>query len=216
MEHLNWEGTLQAIQEKGKKPGIDWLKDKQSTHFALEAICWERSFIPWAIWKAGDSTTNLIESVHSDANREGVHCTLLGGLQKGQAFDSLKIRTLELQENFGIRPTYLSGHVSENAFTNLRRRDNAQRRALLAQDQQIVKFNNKIQSSYDALTRARERIAHKIQSNYANYDISEAVQKLLHTADKALEAHLKVVADGEELRGKGTGKIAILSFNLGD
>jgi hypothetical protein len=45
---------------------------------------------------AGDSTTNLIESVHRDTNREGIHCTLLGGLQKGQAFDSWKIRTLEV------------------------------------------------------------------------------------------------------------------------
>ncbi|KAJ7787320.1 hypothetical protein B0H13DRAFT_1458903, partial [Mycena leptocephala] len=66
----------------------DWLKDKESSHFVFEAICWERSFIPRDVWMAGDSNTNLIESAHRDVNCEGVHCTLLGGLQKGQVFDS--------------------------------------------------------------------------------------------------------------------------------
>jgi hypothetical protein len=88
---------------------------------------------------AGDSHTNLVESVHRDANREGIQCTLLGGLQKGQAFDSLKMRTLEvtsaipfpfpnvcrafqMYETYGIPSTYRSGHLSENNFRNLRRR----------------------------------------------------------------------------------------------
>ncbi|KAJ7122259.1 hypothetical protein C8R44DRAFT_622063 [Mycena epipterygia] len=96
MEHENWEGTVAAIEEKGGKVGKDWLKDKESTHFAFQAICWEKSFIPKHIWMSGDSNTNLIESVHLDVNREGVHCTLLGGLQKGQAYDSLKMHTLEV------------------------------------------------------------------------------------------------------------------------
>lgn len=74
----------------------DWLRDKETTHFVFAAICWEKSFIPETIWRAGDSNTNLVESTHRDANREGVHCTLLGGFQKGQAFDALKIRTLEV------------------------------------------------------------------------------------------------------------------------
>lgn len=48
------------------------------------------------IWKAGDSNSNLIESVHADVNREGVRCTLLGGVKKGEAFDAMKMRTLEV------------------------------------------------------------------------------------------------------------------------
>ncbi|KAJ7838385.1 hypothetical protein B0H14DRAFT_3700171 [Mycena olivaceomarginata] len=73
-------------------------------------------------WMAGDSHTNLVETVHRDANREGVQCTLLGGLQKSQAFDSMKMRTLELFETYGIQPTYLSGHIAENSFRNLQRK----------------------------------------------------------------------------------------------
>ncbi|KAJ6455124.1 hypothetical protein C8R47DRAFT_1251164 [Mycena vitilis] len=73
LEHPNWDGTLAAIEEKGGKAGSDWVKDKQSTHFAFAVICWERSFIPKVVWMAGDSNTNLIELVHRDVNREGVH-----------------------------------------------------------------------------------------------------------------------------------------------
>jgi hypothetical protein len=94
--------------------------------------------MPRIIWEAGDSNSNLIETVHRDANREGVHCTLLGGLKKGQQFDAMKMKTLEVCiafsaifmsqfskqafESFGITPTYNTGHISENAVTNLKRR----------------------------------------------------------------------------------------------
>lgn len=48
------------------------------------------------IWKAGDKDSNLAEEAHADINREGIHCTLVGGVKKGQAFDNLKITTLQV------------------------------------------------------------------------------------------------------------------------
>lgn len=48
------------------------------------------------VWKAGDTTSNLIESAHSDVNQEGLHCTLVGGISKGQAFDVMKMKTLRV------------------------------------------------------------------------------------------------------------------------
>jgi hypothetical protein len=59
-------------------------------------MCSEQSYIPLAVWKAGDSTSNLIESVHADVNREGVRCTLVGGIKKSEAFDMLKMRSLKV------------------------------------------------------------------------------------------------------------------------
>ncbi|KAJ6627414.1 hypothetical protein B0H10DRAFT_1779384 [Mycena sp. CBHHK59/15] len=96
MEHPDWDGTLQRICNKGGKAGNDWVKNKQYSQFVFEGICWEKSFIPPVIWEAGDSNLNFIESVHCNANREGVHCTLVGGLKKGQAFDALKMKTLQV------------------------------------------------------------------------------------------------------------------------
>ncbi|KAJ6456641.1 hypothetical protein C8R47DRAFT_1165259 [Mycena vitilis] len=214
LEHPNWDGTLAAIEEKGGKAGSDWVKDKQSTHFAFAAICWERSFIPKVVWMAGDSNTNLIESVHRDVNREGVHCTLLGGLQKGQSFDALKMRTLEITETYGIKGTYFSGHISENAFVNLRRRDNAQRRQLLSADRKIESINDKLQKSYDVLCKIRHNIVQRITTNLANHDISVAIARLTEQAERTLTNHLKLVEEGQEWIGKGSGHISLLVFDL--
>lgn len=46
---------------------------------------------------AGDSQSNLIESVHSDVNREGLHCTLVGGLIKGDRYDHMQASTLAVR-----------------------------------------------------------------------------------------------------------------------
>lgn len=73
---------------------IDWIRDKETSKFAFAALCQEKSFIPLAVWKAGEAHSNLIETVHRDVNREGVHCTIVGGLLRGQAFDVLKAQTL--------------------------------------------------------------------------------------------------------------------------
>lgn len=78
-----------------KEPS-DWVRDKVRSKFAFEALCWEKSYIPKLVWMAGDANTNLIESVHADVNREGVQCTLVGGIKKGQAFDSMKMKTLKV------------------------------------------------------------------------------------------------------------------------
>lgn len=81
---------------------LDWIQDKIRTGFAFQAICWERSHIPVDIWRAGDATSNVVESVHSDVNREGVQCTLLGGVRKGQLFDDMKMRSLQVPLLIGI------------------------------------------------------------------------------------------------------------------
>lgn len=114
MRHPDWEGTISVIQERGGKPATgaffhssfqnasnhtvqDWVQDKIRSKFAFEGLCWEKSHIPEDVWRAGASNSNLIESVHADVNREGVRCTLLGGVKKGQAFDAMKMKTLEVR-----------------------------------------------------------------------------------------------------------------------
>jgi hypothetical protein len=86
----------------------DWIQDKLSSKFAFPALCWEKSLIPIEIWNAGDSTSNIIESVHADVNREGVGCTLVGAVKKGQAFDAMKMRDLKVVLLFLHYPPQLS------------------------------------------------------------------------------------------------------------
>ncbi|KAJ6527069.1 hypothetical protein B0H19DRAFT_970076 [Mycena capillaripes] len=138
MEHSDWDGTIHQIRVLGGKPACDWVADKERSHFAFEGMCWAKSFIPKLVWQAGERTSNLIESVHADVNREGVHCTLLGGVLKGEFYDALQMKTLKAScsssfkskltlrsqafEGTGIRSSYLTGHPAENAIKNLKRK----------------------------------------------------------------------------------------------
>lgn len=78
------------------------MLDKRRSKFALEGICWARSYIPKLIWQMGDSTSNVIESLHSDVNKEGVAFSLVGGVHAGHHFDNLKMRTLNVSGIFPI------------------------------------------------------------------------------------------------------------------
>ena len=67
-------------------------------------------------------------------------CTLVGGVKKGQAFDAMKMTSLKVStvfralvtdsdtspfqalEDFGIRSSRRSGHLSENATKNIKRK----------------------------------------------------------------------------------------------
>jgi hypothetical protein len=102
-------------------------------------MCWAKSFIPKLVWQIGDSTSNIIESLHSDVNSEGITCSLVGGLCKGHHFDNLKLKTLSVRcylflcwqftdfshkvfEMTGIRPSHQRGHISESTLRGLKRK----------------------------------------------------------------------------------------------
>ncbi|KAJ7259441.1 hypothetical protein C8J57DRAFT_951375, partial [Mycena rebaudengoi] len=83
MEHGDWDGTIKSICDLGGKPAQDWIKNKQYSQFVFQGIFWAKSFIPRDIWEAGDSNSNVVEIVHQNVNREGLHCALLGAHAKG-------------------------------------------------------------------------------------------------------------------------------------
>ncbi|KAJ7488621.1 hypothetical protein B0H11DRAFT_2406715 [Mycena galericulata] len=123
---------------------VYWVHDKERSHFAFEGMCWAKSFIPEDVWKAGERTS--------------VHCTLLGGIMKGQFYDALQMKTLKIFEEAGIRPSYRRGHPTENAIKNIKRQFNSYRKGLEAADKKIWDANLKIQQVYDKLTEAKDQV----------------------------------------------------------
>ncbi|KAJ6564612.1 hypothetical protein B0H19DRAFT_941881 [Mycena capillaripes] len=105
IRHPHWDDTIAKILEDGGKAAADWVRDKETSKFAFPGICWEKSFIPLPIWQAGEPSTNLVEAVHSDVNREGVHCTLLGGLLRGQDYDVMQRETLLVSQSSVFFPS---------------------------------------------------------------------------------------------------------------
>ncbi|KAF8154587.1 hypothetical protein B0H34DRAFT_676340 [Crassisporium funariophilum] len=127
------------FNNKEERPGLDKVRSR----FAFPALCWEKSFIPLDIWNAGDLTSNLIESVHADVNREGVGCTLIGVVKKGQAFDVMKMEGLKTLENAGIRFSYSSGHLSENSSKSIKQKFTVHHNQLSREDSKIEHQNKK-------------------------------------------------------------------------
>ncbi|KAJ6506213.1 hypothetical protein C8R47DRAFT_1241345 [Mycena vitilis] len=215
VEHDDWDGTLGMIREKGGKAGNDWVNDKESSQFFFPGICWERSHIPLDIWNAGDSNSNLIESVHADVNRDGVHCTLLGGLQKGQKFDALRMKTLITYEKYGITPSYKTGHLSENMYTNLKRKSNTQHRVLDGEDQKIERYNEKLLKGLDALNRAEKAVSVKQQELLDEHrpekrqKIEVELEKKQKTEERVRKTFERQHAERASLK-RGSGKVARL------
>ncbi|KAJ7218166.1 hypothetical protein C8J57DRAFT_1095711, partial [Mycena rebaudengoi] len=202
MEHGDWDGTIKSICDLGGKPAQDWIKNKQSSQFVFEGICWAKSFIPRDIWEAGDSNSNVVEIVHQDVNREGLHCTLLGAHAKAQSFDTVKMNTLRIYEGFGITPSYRTRHISENAFLNLKRRDNQSQRVLAADELKMERFKQKLQTALDKLVRA-ERVVEGKQKQLSLESDYDKRQKLQESLDKKILATTKLRVAYENLNAEG-------------
>ncbi|KAF8189164.1 hypothetical protein K438DRAFT_1936105 [Mycena galopus ATCC 62051] len=218
MRHPDWEGTIASICQLGGKAGEDWVQDKIRSKFAFEGWCWEKSHIPESVWRAGQSHSNLIESVHADVNREGVRCTLLGGLKKGQSFDTDKMRTLKTFEDYQIRPSYKSGHLSDNAMKSLKRKNTSTHRNLAKEDEKISAHNDKAQKSYEAWQKASK--AQQISTGIlraVNPDIQRDLHhtrlqeftKACQACERAEGKYQKDVEAGVALKDTGSGKIKL-------
>ncbi|KAJ7894497.1 hypothetical protein B0H14DRAFT_3426901 [Mycena olivaceomarginata] len=127
IRHPDWDGTIAQILASGGKAGTDWVRDKESCKFAFPGICWEKSFIPLAVWNAGESNTNLIETVHSDVNREGQY------------------------EAHGIRPSYAAVTPVTNAVKNVKHRGTQQGKKVAAHALAVGQHNAGMQKAHDTL-----------------------------------------------------------------
>ncbi|KAJ7466609.1 hypothetical protein B0H11DRAFT_1921797 [Mycena galericulata] len=126
-------------------------------------------------------------------------------------------------EEAGIRPSYSTGHPTENAVKNLKRKYtsltrntvNSYRKGLEAGDQKIWEVNSKIQEAYNRLSQARNGvnvaaaellncnpIAHATRYPMLLKSVERAEQRL----NKEKAAYRKEVEAGKLLVGTGSGQ----------
>ncbi|KAJ7022639.1 hypothetical protein C8F04DRAFT_1194359 [Mycena alexandri] len=102
-------------------------------------------------------------------------------------------------EKFGITPTYKTGHPSENAFINLKRRDNQSHRQLAGEDAKIESWNLKMQKAVDALVKVQRLLQNKERQLYSEVDadrrarLSSEIEKKKNAQEKAHKAMEKRV-----------------------
>ncbi|KIJ46898.1 hypothetical protein M422DRAFT_46016 [Sphaerobolus stellatus SS14] len=122
--HPNWEETLRLIANEGGKTAIDWINYKVNCKFSWAAICWEFSYIPLVIWKAGDRHTNTIETLNSD-----------------------RLKSAKLNESLGIHQGYHTGAESERINKNLKCSQASHLKAEIKEDTRISKVNGVVQKT---------------------------------------------------------------------
>ncbi|KAJ7863214.1 hypothetical protein B0H13DRAFT_1899728 [Mycena leptocephala] len=212
IKHPDWQGTIALILRDGGKAAADWVRDKESCQFAFSGICWERSFIPLPIWEAGDPHTNLIETVHRDVNREGVHCTLLGGLLRGQDYDELQRATL-LTVVHAVNPV-------TNAIKNVIRRDNGQAKkvqstalAVSTHNSNMQKFDEKLREALGRFDKLKALInAPHLQASGAQAEVERQLRAASNAARTVSVKYDKQVQVGVGLRAAGCHGVCLPSY----
>ncbi|KAJ7599699.1 hypothetical protein C8J56DRAFT_1156467 [Mycena floridula] len=212
MKHPAWETTLKRIADEGGKIGQDWIANKINSQFALQGMCWEKSFIPRDIWAAANGHTNLIESVHYDVNIEGKDCSLLGGIEKGHAYDSMKMKAQLNIETFGIRTSCQSGHRVENALRGVKRSYNLRHKHLVSEDAHLEKAAKKLRTFGEELHSHRNRVDQSALALITATDetrsqrqgqLDEAASSLVETTERYSELEHEI-----DQMPKGTGTFA--------
>ncbi|KAF7965062.1 hypothetical protein HWV62_696 [Athelia sp. TMB] len=206
IEHPDFDGCLRAIALEGGKPAADWVQNKVSCKFALPAICWQKSMIPKAIWRVGDTTSNIIESLHADVNKEGKFCSLVGGVKKGLRFDTMKVQSLEVFEDFGIRPSYRSGHKSESIAMGIKRTMNRRLKGLYRKDAEIDKANKRLRLSLRKATAASEQLRRVREGRQENGTTSSNEATLVRKEKAASEAYDVALGHSVALLRQGSGR----------
>ncbi|KAJ2930331.1 hypothetical protein H1R20_g6738, partial [Candolleomyces eurysporus] len=179
--HPDWDTTISEIVEKGGKVGKAWIENKKRSGFAFSAMCWEKSFIPLEIWKAGDANTNIVESVHSNINLEGVRCTLLGGIMKAEIYDWNKMEALKNKEKSGIRLSYQQQHPFENAERMLKCKFAVHHQQIMAADMKIVAAEDKILKAEEEVRKRQKKLDNLLaqpQSSHLTRDSAKFSQKV--------------------------------------
>ncbi|KIJ52695.1 hypothetical protein M422DRAFT_243475 [Sphaerobolus stellatus SS14] len=214
IQHPDWEGTLAAIQDQGRKPAIDWVQNKIVCKFAWPGICWKFSFIPLDIWQVGDRHTNLIETLHADVNREGKFCTALSALIRSLRFDKQKLKALTNHEKAGIRVSYKTGLDRERTLHNIHQDQNLRIKLQKKDDIKIQKINGSIDSLSQKVITAKHRL--EDVEDPATYPSERrrgsgaSLQSLKSALDRAEKAYAKALKSGADLQGRGSGHIPLI------
>ncbi|KAF6748810.1 hypothetical protein DFP72DRAFT_819855 [Ephemerocybe angulata] len=161
VSHDSWDETIAEIRQGGTAAN-NWINDKISSGFAFPAMCWEKSFIPKAVWDYGHRTTNVVESSHADVNREGISLSLVGAYATGYRFDVLKEKTAEALVQHGVKHGYSEQSAVQIEKRKIKRKAEAVHSQHEREDIAISQHNKRIRTEMETLARSNERLQEAI------------------------------------------------------
>ncbi|KAK0437282.1 uncharacterized protein EV420DRAFT_1652109 [Desarmillaria tabescens] len=144
IRHPNWDETLAYIEREGGVSGRNWLFNKIHSKFAMQGMCWERSFVPLNIWQAGDATTNAVEMSHIDIYREGMPCSLIGGISRARYYDKMRLQTHRVSQKTGVKAAYRPTTTVVSVVRKYKRTVIQRTRKFNVADKHIIEQNERL------------------------------------------------------------------------
>ncbi|KAK0213592.1 hypothetical protein IW262DRAFT_1301071 [Armillaria fumosa] len=203
VRHPDWDGAIAYIEREGGAAGRAWLNNKRDSKFALQGMCWEKSFIPLSIWQAGDTTTNAVEMSHIDIYREGMPCSLVGGISHARHYDKMRLHIHRVAQKVGVKASYRPTTVVVSVARKYKRTVIHRTRKFNSTDKCIGDQNERLRKSWERYQSARHRLSIKP----TDLNAIESAEK----HKKAYEKHKQKSLDMKQrLHGQSSGRVRIV------
>ncbi|KAK0471633.1 hypothetical protein IW261DRAFT_1571923 [Armillaria novae-zelandiae] len=203
VRHPDWDGAMAYIEREGGAAGRAWLNNKRDSKFALQGMCWEKSFIPLSIWQAGDTTTNAVEMSHIDIYREGMPCSLVGGISRARHYDKMRLHIHRVAQKMGVKASYRPTTVVVSVARKYKRTVIHRTRKFNSTDKCIGDQNERLRKSWERYQSA----LHRLSIKPTDLNAIESAEK----HKKAYEKHKQKSLDlKKRLRGQSSGKVRIV------
>jgi hypothetical protein len=112
-----------------KEKIINWLDHKDSNPWILSCVCPGLTEMKKEDFFSTSFNTNIGESAYANAQREGVHLSLVGAIQTGLRFDSRFFEAEQTMSTFGVTGGYgATGTVGRMVKNIARNKATAKRR----------------------------------------------------------------------------------------
>ncbi|KAK0433926.1 uncharacterized protein EV420DRAFT_1488854 [Desarmillaria tabescens] len=145
-EHIH---QLYRSEREGGVSNHNWIYNKIHSKFALQGMCWERSFIPLSIWQAGDAMTNAVKMSHIDIYREGMPCSLVGGISGARYYDKMCLQTHRVMQKTGVKAVYRPTTTVVSVIRKYKRTVIQQTRKFNMADKHINEQNERLRKSWE-------------------------------------------------------------------
>ncbi|KAK0470828.1 hypothetical protein IW261DRAFT_1425665 [Armillaria novae-zelandiae] len=203
MRHPDWDGAMAYIEREGGAAGRAWLNNKRDSKFALQGMCWEKSFIPLSIWQAGDTTTNAVEMSHIDIYREGMPCSLVRGISRARHYDKMRLHIHRVAQKMGVKASYRPTTIVVLVARKYKCTVIHRTRKFNSMDKCIGDQNERLHKSWERYQSA----LHRLSIKPTDLNAIESAEK----HKKAYEKHKQKSLDlKKRLRGQSSGKVRIV------
>ncbi|KAK0494949.1 hypothetical protein EDD18DRAFT_1354944 [Armillaria luteobubalina] len=159
--HPDWDGAVAYIEWEGGASGQAWLNNKRDSKFTLQGMCWKKSFILLSIWQAGDTMTNAVEMSHIDIYREGMPCSLVGGISRACHYDKMRLHIHRVAQKVGVKASYRPTTVVVSVARKYKRTVIHRTRKFNSTDKSIGDQNERLCKSWEWYQSALHRLSVK-------------------------------------------------------